>query len=263
MLCHRSSSSLGLVSKILLGWFTVLTACSRTEPSEPRGEPVAVATVTLSAVATVAPSATEATVASASAPAPVVSSASALGLAVSAECRGGRLSWAAVKEKCRSANSKRGSVLPEAIVAEIAGPDEVKAGEVGEFEVQLVNPSKGDVALTVRLTCGPSITAVDGKGREVIEYERTDGAETLSECSSRGTVIDVVSEPGGSLTTPFSWKARRERYRDGKRVEAGPLQPGQYKLRAFTWLERGDADEEEKSHGVSVAVVAERSVAVR
>jgi hypothetical protein len=224
---------------------------------------VAVATVTLSAVATVAPSATEATVASASAPAPVVSSASALGLAVSAECRGGRLSWAAVKEKCRSANSKRGSVLPEAIVAEIAGPDEVKAGEVGEFEVQLVNPSKGDVALTVRLTCGPSITAVDGKGREVIEYERTDGAETLSECSSRGTVIDVVSEPGGSLTTPFSWKARRERYRDGKRVEAGPLQPGQYKLRAFTWLERGDADEEEKSHGVSVAVVAERSVAVR
>ncbi len=254
----RSRQSRG--SLAALAALAVVVGCTapRREGERPE-QPTIVGDVTASPSAAAPPPPPAAARASVAAPLPSLSVAAVPG--VPAACRGGRLTFDGVAELCQTAAKPR--LLPEAVLAEIHGPAEVAADQKARFEVQLVNRSKADIALTLRLTCGPSVHARDSKGGFDVEHENTDGTETLTSCDASGAVVDIVLEPGGMLVTPFEWRARRERYRDGKLVERRPLEAGTYELRAFTWLSRGPADEEEKTRGASVAVVAERTIIVR
>lgn len=177
------------------------------------------------------------------------------------KCRAGRITFEEALERCRT--SDRAKVVPDAIVAEIGGPTEVKPDQEAAYELQLVNRSDRDMPLTLRITCAPSLYAVDAKKQEVIRHESTSMAETVSSCNAPGTVIGVVLQPGGMLVTPMQWRARGEHYRDGKLLKRQPLGAGKYTLRSSTWLVRGGPDEEEKTHGASVSVVGELGVTVR
>ncbi len=195
---------------------------------------------------------------------PATASTTALAAPAPDPCRGGRLLREEVEELCRT--SKTGSALPSQVNAEIHGPERVKPGEEAAYELRLVNTSDETLSFAFSYSCSSALRATDATGANVIRYESTSLAETVSSCSAERNVVAVVLEPGGMIVEPVAWRARGEHHRDGKLIKRQSLPSGKYKLSATTWLRRGPAGEDAPvgpgRHGVYTPVTANLSILV-